>query len=153
MTIRPPLLNPHVPSQAMTEALPSLADEARRYADLYTKPPRSDERTAAEVNHLSIGGVPCLSCYQAARHQDEEFAWSSLWVLHSCGHTMHTSYRGREENIPLTVGTLVCFDSRLWHWTTDGDGMLIVAFWDCDAEPARAQVVEAFEAMVVRKDR
>lgn len=86
----------------------------------------------------------------AAKHIDEEFAWSALWCVRSSGHILHTQDRIRkpkqQTSAVMIPGHIYLFDSRLPHWTTNGSSVLVCAGEEFGEKVGVESVHQAFDS-------
>lgn len=116
------------PSETMTQAFPVLHEAATKAFGKLEMPRRGEKRSLIDTRH--IHGVNVLTVFEAKRHRDTEFSWTCLWVIYSAGHVLHCQRKlGRPvETAALEPGSVVAFDAgRDWHWTSGGNGILVVA--------------------------
>lgn len=135
------------PSHLMRQGLPVIVDQINdRYGSL-SKPPRE---TLNDISPVSIDGLTVLTVWEVARHRDEDFAWTALWILRSSGHRLWVQEKKGQEcqSLLLKEGSIVVFDTRWWHWTTGAKGFLFVAPMEFEQEPSRLTVTSAFDRAI-----
>lgn len=104
---------------------------------------RRNQKDESWIDAPIVHDLTILVVGNAKKHTDPDFEWTVLWVLHSEGHNLHVqrSRKSGAEIVPLGLGALVAFDSRLPHWTTSKPGgVLVCAGFECHQKPSISDV-------------